>query len=69
MIKNNKKKSEILQQGKEILLKKKLKKFNQESGPIYHQKKKNMWSYFIGNVLMGVKMNSFIKLYFSFVSI
>ena len=49
-------------------IKKKLKTFNQESGPIYHQKKKNMWSYFIGNVLIGVKMNSFMKLYFSFVS-
>ena len=61
-----KKKLEILEQGKEILLKKKLKTFNQESGPIYHPKNK-MWSYFIGNVLVGVKMNSFSKLYFSFV--
>ena len=49
-------------------IKKKLKTFNQESGPIYHQKKKKKWSYFIGNVLVGVKRCSFTKLSFSFVS-
>ena len=47
-------------------IKKKLKTFNQESGPIYHPKKK--WFYFVGNVLVGVKRRSFIKLSFSFVS-
>ena len=48
-------------------IKKKLKTFNQESGPIYHQKKK--WFYFVGNVLVEVKRRSFTKLSFSFVSI
>ena len=32
-----------------------LKTFNQESGPIYQKKKKKKWSYFVSNVLLGVK--------------